>query len=304
MPEYIPSPHIMKQGDYTMRRVGNYFDQIYGSSYHPTMITFNEFCGLPESLFLYDDTFMQIPGYIQNAQDIEPIEDYARRFVVNYIMDEFKHNFLAMQDIERWATLFRNRCDSVCASFWAQVNMVNLMLAKDLEMDETHNSGMNIGNSNIMGGQTVNTDSTGHTESSGETTTKQDTTNTTTQDGSQREGTVTTVSAEDQLNADMEYDWTHAADNFREVKSRPAETAQHVEGTGTSNSISDSTNHSVSSTTANNSENNSTAKNIGDSTYTNKQFMQERQWAVDTARNLLPLEWLRTQLRPCFYQIY
>lgn len=37
---------------------------------------------------------------------------------------------------------------------------------------------------------------------------------------------------------------------------------------------------------------------------TNKQFMQEKQWAISTAQQLLPLTWLRQALRPMFYMLY
>jgi|GEM_PF-6510425 len=293
-----------KQGNFSLRRTNNYFDLVEGDFYHLTPITFHEFLSKPESLFMYDDDFMQIPAYIQLAADITPIEDGARQCVVNYIMDEFSHNLLGMEDYLRWADLFRNLCSSITAGFWSQVNMHDLMLAHELEMDNNMVSRTNTGNASRTGGQTTTTEQTGKSETTGHTTTVQDVDNTQSTDASSREANATVVRAADQLTDDIDYNWSDAADNVREVRSRAGDTNQHMESATDSESATESQSSSVSTSLMNNSADQNTNTGVENSELTNKMFMQERQWAIDTARNLLPLQWLRAQLRPMFYLIY
>lgn len=293
-----------RQSDYALRRTGNYFDLIEGNGYHAQPVTFTEFLSKPESLFMYDTTFMQIPGYIQQSAEIAPVEEDARQYVVDYIMKEFGHNLLGMQDYVRWATLFEHRCATLTAPFWAQVNMHDIMLARELEMDDNTITRTNIGNAARLGQQTTTTDQSGASETSGKTSTAQDVKNAQTTDGSNREANVTVVRANDQLTDDINYDWSEAADNVHEVRSRAGDTSQHMDSETNSESKTTSNSHSASvSSTDNNSEESKTTGNDVMS-MTNKMYMQEKQWAINTARDLLPLEWLRRQLRPLFYMIY
>lgn len=293
-----------KQGDYALRYTGNYFDLIEGDGYHSQPLTFHEFLSKPESLFMYDDTFMQIPGYIQKGAEIDDIEEAARQYVVNYIMDEFEHNLLGMQDYVRWSRLFEHRCAELTASFWAQVNMHDLMYAKDLEMDENTYTRTNTGNASRLGTQTTTTDATGKSTTSGDTTTSQDITNTQSTDSSTREANASVVRASDQISDDIDYNWSDAADNVHEVRSRAGDSLQHMDSTTNSESTTESESHSVSVSATDNSAEQNTAKGIEDNLLTNKMFMQEKQWAINTARDLFPLAWLRQALRPMFYMIY
>ncbi len=294
----------VNQGDFTLRYTGNYLDQIYGFGYHLQPITFHEFLSKPESLFMYDDTFMQVPGYVQSTQEIMPVEEQARQFVVSYIMDEFEHKILGMQDYVRWATLFKHRCEAISPSFWSQVNMISLMTSKDLEIDENTYNRTNTGNASRLGGQTTTTDQTGSSITEATANTSQDVTNTQETDTSSREGVATVIRAENQLTDDLDYNWSDAADNIREVRSRNGDTKQHMESQSQTNSTTNTQNNGTSTTTMNNSEDQNTSTGSDVQSLTNKMFMQERQWAIDTARNLLPLEWLRAQLQPMFYMIY
>lgn len=81
------------QGNYEVRRTNNYLDLVEGRSYHATPITFAEFLTKPESLFFYEDTFFQIPGYIQQGAEIQAIEEAARKTVIQYIIDEFETGY-------------------------------------------------------------------------------------------------------------------------------------------------------------------------------------------------------------------
>lgn len=292
------------QGDYALRKTGNYLDLVEGDGYHLQPLTFHAFLSKSESLFMYDDSFMQIPGYIQEASKITLIEEPARKYVVDYIMDEFEHNLLGMQDYVRWATLFEHKCASLTPAFWAQVNMHDLMMAYELEMDDNSITRTNTGNATRLGGQTTKTDQTGKSKTVGKSSTKQDIDNKQTSDTSSREGTATVVRAESQLTDDLQYNWSDAADNIHEVRSRPGDSNQHMESNVESESATESESHSEAVVSLNNSkdETKNTAKE--ESQLTNKMFMQEKQWAINTARELFPLEWLRLQLRPLFYMIY
>lgn len=292
------------QGEYTVRKTNNYMDLIDGRNYHATPLTFAEFLAKPESLFIYDDSFFQIPGYIQQEAEVQAIEEEARQAVVEYIIDSFEDRLLGMQDYVRWGKLFKNRCMSLTPSFWAQVNMIDLMMAKDLEMDQNSISRENTGTRSITG--TGATETVGHseTENIGHQENVQDIDNTQSSDTSTREANATVVRADDQLESDIQYDWSEAADNVHEIRNRAGDSHQHMESQtdSTTNSTTDST-----STTTRQNEN--TAESSGGTAeetqnMTNKQFMQERQWAVNTARDLLPLEWLNANLRGMFYLIY
>ena len=293
-----------KQGDFALRRTNNYFDLVDGNHYHLTPITFHEFLTKPESLFIYDDDFMQVPGYIQRSADIAPIEEGARQFVVGYIMDEFSHNLLGMQDYLRWADLFRNLCASITPAFWSQVNMHDLMLAHELEMDANTISRTNTGNASRVGGQTTTTEQAAKSATTGRTSTVQDVDNMQSTDTSSREANATVVRAADQLSNDIDYNWSDAADNVREVRSRAGDAKQHMESATDSESSTASQSNSVSTSSMNNSADQNTNTGVENQELTNKMFMQERQWAIDTARQLLPLQWLRQQLRPMFYLLY
>lgn len=293
-----------RQGDYTLRRTGNYFDQIEGIDYHLQPLTFHEFLQKPESNFMYDPTFFQIPQYIQQDAQIAPIEEDARQYVVNYIMDEFEHNLLGMQDYVRWAKIFEHRCASVTASFWAQVNMHDLMLAHELEMDDNTVTRTNTGNAVRLGTQTTTADQNGESETTGKTATKQSIANTQSTDASTREANATVVRAADELNEEIHYDWSDAADNVHEVRSRAGDTLQKMDSETNSESKTTSSSHSVTTSRMDDNSEQSTATSHDVMSMTNKMYMQEKQWAINTARDLFPLEWLRLKLRPLFYMIY
>lgn len=293
-----------KQNDYALRHTGNYFDLVEGPGYHLQPLTFHEFLSKPESFFMYDEAFMQIPGYIQQGALVAPIEESARQYVVQYIMDEFEHNLLGMQDYVRWAKLFRNRCASLTPAFWAQVNMHDLMMAHELEMDQNTVTRTNTGNAARLGTQTTITDQTASSSTSGHTASTQDIGNTQDSDSYSREANASVVRAGDQLTDDLDYNWSDAADNIHEVRSRAGDTTQRMESTTDSESTTQSQAHSVATSSTDNTSEENTARGNEVQDMTNKQFMQEKQWAIETARHLLPLEWLRQALRPMFYLIY
>jgi hypothetical protein len=295
---------VQDPSGYELRYVGNYRDLAFGHGYHPQPIPFHEFLVKPESMFMYEDNFMQIPGDVQSSAEIAPIEETARLYVVNYIMDHFENELLSLQDYAHWATLFRHKCDSVCPGFWAQVNMINLMLAKDLEMDQNDIERSNTGSGMLTGGQTVTTDAEGTSATHGTVENVQDVTNTQTSDSSSRDATATTLPAEGIVSDGIDYDWRTAADAVHETRSRQGDSKQHIEGNTTSDSTTESNNHSVSTTAMNNQENITRGTQNEKQNLTNKMFMQEKQWAINTARDLLPLDWLAQQLAPCFYQLY
>ena len=293
-----------KQSEYELRETNNYFDLIDGLEYHSQPLTFHEFLSKPESLFIYEDSFFQIPLYIQQGANINPIEESARQFVVQYIIDEFEHFLLGMQDYVRWGKLFQNRCAYITASFWAQVNMHDLMFAHELEMDDNTITRIQSGNASRVDKQTTTTNQTASTATTANTTTTQDIDNTQSTDSSNREANATLVRASDQLTDDINYNWSDAADNVHEVLSRAGDTNQHMESSTDSSSNTQSQAYNVSTSNLDDSseENASTANETMQ--LTNKMFMQEKQWAINTARDLLPLTWLKQQLRPMFYLIY
>ncbi len=293
-----------KQSNYALRNTGNYFDLIEGNNYHLQPISFHEFLSKPESLFMYEETFMQIPGYIQAGADLGEIEESARQWVVNYIMNEFEHNLLGMQDYVRWATLFEHKCASLAPAFWAQVNMHDVMFAFELETDQNAFSRENTGNTSRLGTQTSTTDQQANSKTTGKTKSSQDTGNTQTTDTSTREATASVIHAEDQLTEDIDYNWSDAADNVHEIRSRNGDTKQHSESETESESETNSTSHSVSAHDTTNSMEENVIRSNETQDLTNKQFIQERQWAIATAQQLIPLEWLRQNLRPMFYLLY
>ena len=75
------------QGNYTLRKTNNYFDLIEGRNYHAEPLTFAEFLAKPESLFIYEPSFFQVPGYVQQGAEVQAIEDEAREYVVDWIID-------------------------------------------------------------------------------------------------------------------------------------------------------------------------------------------------------------------------
>lgn len=293
-----------RQGRYSLRRTDNHFDLIEGRNYHLEPLTFHEFLSKPESLFMYDASFMQIPAYIQNEAEIQEIEESARQFVVQFIIDEFEDRLLGMQNYVRWAKIFKDRCASLCPSFWAQVNMVNLMYAKDLEMDENTVERENTGNRSVTGSGGTTTEGHSETLSSGHQENTQDIDNTQSSDTSTREANATVVRADDQLGNDLSYEWSDAADNVHEIRNRAGDSHQHMESTSDSSTASQT--DSNSTTTRNSEETAETSGGTSTETakVTNKQFIQERQWAIATARDLLPLEWLKAGLKDLFYLIY
>lgn len=293
-----------KQSDYHLRYTGNYFDNIHGIGYHSQPLTFHEFLEKPEALFVYESEFMQIPGYIQQAQEILPIEEQARQFVTSYLMDEFDALFLGMQDYVRWSKLFEHRCAELAPSFWSQVNMIDLMIAKDLEMDDNTITRTQQGNATNLGGSTAETVAASTTDASGQVKTVQDIDNTQSTDSSTREANASVVRATDQLTDEIDYQWSDAADNVHEIRTRAGDQNQHTESQVDSTNTSSTNSNSTTTNMMNNAQqtNQSTSNDI--MSMTNKMFMQERQWAIDTARLLTPLTWLRNALRPMFYLIY
>jgi len=292
------------QSDYALRRTSNYLDMIEGRGYHATPLTFVEFLAKPESLFIYEPGFFQIPRYIQQDAELREIEEEAREYVVNFICEEFEHKLLGMQDYVRWAKLFRNRCDSLTLAFWAQVNMHDLMFAKDLEMDDNEIERIGTGLSSRTGTGTSTTVGNSTTEGKGQQRTTQDIDNAQLTDSSTREAHATVVRASDQVSDDVEYNWSDAADNVHEIRNRSGDTRQHMESVTDSENASTTNSNSTTEQMSNNSSDTSNTTGKEFSRLTNKQFMQEKQWAINTARELLPLEWLRNSLRPMFYLLY
>ncbi len=292
------------QGEYWLRFTGNYTDQMFGVGKHEQLIPFHEFLGKAESAFMYLPTYMQIPGYIPSEVGVQPVEEAARQYVANYIMNEFEHMLLGMEDYVRWAKLFENKCADVSQAFWSQVNMISLMTAAELEMDETHGTNTSLGTGVRTGEQTTTSTGEGTSSTTGQVKTVQDSDTSQSTDNVSRDATATTVSAEDQLTEEVQYDWTHAADNVHETRSRSGDSNVHMESTVDSTSTTNSTQQSNSSTQFGNIQDENQNTITSEQNYTNKMFMQERQWAIDTARTLLPLEWLRQQLRPMFYMLY
>ena len=293
-----------RQSNYALRRTRNDFDLIEGQQYHLQPITFHEFLTKPESLFIFDESFMQIPPYIQSAASIPQIEEIAREATVQFIIDEFEDRLLGMQNYVRWAKLFKDRCMSLAPSYWAQVNMENLMFAKDLEMDENTVERENTGNRSVTGSGGTTTEGHSETLSTGHQENTQDIDNSQSTDTSTREANATVVRADDQLGNDLSYEWSDAADNVHEIRNRAGDSHQHMESTSDSSTASQT--DSNSTTTRNSEETAETSGGTSTETakVTNKQFIQERQWAIATARDLLPLEWLKAGLKNMFYMIY
>lgn len=292
------------QSDYELRQTNNYFDLVDGRNYHSTPLTFHEFLSKPESLFFYEDSFFQVPGYIQAGAELQQIEESARQYVVQYLINEFEDKLLGMQDYVRWGKLFKNRCDSLTLAFWAQVNMHDIMFGKDLEMDDNEIERIGSGTSQRTGTGSSTTAGTSKTDGSGHQTTTQDIDNTQSTDSSTREANATVVRAEDQLTANVEYNWNDAADSVHEIRNRSGDTHQHMESATDSTSTSSTESNSTTSQVSNNQDETSSSTGTERQHMTNKMFMQERQWAIDTARQLLPLTWLTQALRPMFYMIY
>lgn len=293
-----------KQGDYALRRTRNYFDNVQGLGFHEQPITFHEFMTKPESLFMFESDFLQIPGYVQQSAEILPIEEEAREFVLEYIIKHFEHMMLGMQDYVHWADIFRNKCASLAPSFWAQVNMINLMYAKDLEQDETQTRNKNTGGTTRKGATTVQGTTTNESTTEGSTTQDQTVKNKQETDSYTRGANATVVRAEDQLTDEIQYDWSDAADAVQEQRSRNGDTTQTIHGSTVSNQRTNGSTTSESTSSMANTADQTTNTGESASNYTNKMFMQEKQWAIDTARQLMPLDWLASQLRPLFYLIY
>ncbi len=292
------------QQEYELRYVGNYFDQIYGFGTHPEPITFHEFLGKSESAFMYMPEFMQTPTYVPTDVGLHQIEEAARQATVEYIMTEFDRLFLGNQDYVRWAQLFENKCLEICPAYWAQVNLLSFMTSAELEQDEMHNIGTVTGNATRLGGQATEVTQSGTSSTVGEVKASQDNTATQTTDGVSRDAQATTLTAENEVTDEVEYDWTKGTDNVRESHTRAGDTEQHMESQTNSTSTTDTSNTSNSVTSFNNMQDQNQSTNENTSEYTNKQFAQERRLFVDVARDLLPLAWLRAQLRPMFNMIY
>lgn len=293
-----------KQGDYALRRTGNYTDLIQGNGWHSTPITFNEFLSKPESMFIYEPEFMQVPDYIHRRLEILDIEEQARQFVVDYIVDEFEELLLGSQNYVAWARRFKNRCNNLSAAFWAQVNMTSLMTAKELEYDDNSITRTNTGGvkRNATGQTTTTGDST--TNSTINQTVTQDITNQQTTDATSREATVTTLPTDGQLTSEVEFDWTQSADNAHEVRSRAGDSNQHMETQTNGTNNSNTTSNSVTEQNSSNAGEQSTQTGKENMLMTNKMFMYEREKGIQNAAMLQPLEWLRANLRPMFYMIY
>lgn len=259
---------------------GNFFDLAEGDSYDVNLLTFNDFLKEPDSEFFFSDDFFQIPGYEQEILGMAAIPAYARDAVRRYIFDEFENRFLGMEDYRYWGRRFKQKCEELAVPFWSQVNMQSIMRAADLEMDETSGAQSNTREVKGSGGQKTTAKQTNE----GTATDKQ------LNDSSSRTAHRTTVATDDIVSEDMEVDWSEAADDFGETRTKSGDMQRDSSSSG--ETVTESNNDSTQTVTdisANSSE------------YTNKQFMQERRMAIETARGLLPKAWLRAQLAGMFY---
>jgi hypothetical protein len=271
---------VNTQGAYAFPEVGNYLERVEGDSYQLSPLTFHEFLTKPDSAFFFSDEFFQIPQYEREILSMDSIPEYAREAIRQFIVDEFEDRLLGMEDYRRWGRKFRQKCEQLTVPFWAQVNMASIMRAVDLEMDETTSTRTNTSQHGNTGGQTTKTEQA----SNGATLGKQLT------DASARTATLTTVAAGDIVSDDIDVDWSKAADDMQETRTRAGDTEQK------SNSASNAT------TVVSNNSNATTTNIASDSSeYTNKQFMQERKYAIETAQNLMPRAWLKTQLSGMFF---
>lgn len=292
------------QGDYQLRRTRNYFDLVDGWGFHNQPITFFEFMAKPEADFMWLPSFMQVPDYVQKAAEIQPIEEEAREFVRDYIMDEFAHNLLGMQNYVLWADKFRNKCASIAASFWAQVNMHDLMFAKELETDKTMTHNQDTGGTIRKGAQVTEVQQNNDATTTGNTTSDQTVDNTQITDSARRTANADTLRAADQLTNELQHQWDEAANNIQETRERAGDTRQTIHGETHSDTTTNSSSNSTSTARMENSADENMRKGQSNSEYTNKMFMQEKQWAIETAQQLMPLTWLKNQLRPMFYLLY
>lgn len=272
-----------RQGSYSLPETGNTFDLVDGFSYHLSPISFYEFLSKPESLFFFDNTFFQIPQYELELLERDPIPDFAIEAVRLYIIRSFKRRLIGRQDYLAWSELFQNHLEEIRIPFWAQVNLQSLMTAQELEMDDLTTTRMNVGNSSSAGGQVVNSSQNSN----------QNTTNKQTTDSSARNANLTAVATGDIITDDLTYDWSEAANDFAEARTRAGDTTQETNAGGSANSKTDNTSSGQNS-------------NISTETseITNKQFTQERKILVETAQALMPLRWLKVQLEPCFWGLY
>ena len=242
-----------------LNNTGNFFDQVEEDSYSADLLTFGQFLQL-ESKFFFSDDFFQIPQYEREILDMPAIPDYACEAVRRFIFDEFENRFLGMDDYRRWGRKFRQKCEELAVPFWSQVNMQSVMRATELEMDETTSTRANTREAKSSGGQKSTTSQLN--------------------DSSSRTANRTTVEAEDIVSVEMAVDWSEAADNYAETRTKAGDMQ------------TESNNDSVQSVTD---------IDTASSEYTNKQFMQERKLAIETAQGLLPKAWLRAQLAGIFF---
>jgi hypothetical protein len=259
---------------------GNYFELVEGDSYSADLLTFNEFLREPDSKFFFSDDFFQIPQYEREILGMDEIPDYAREAVRRYVFDEFEDRLLGMDDYRRWGRRFKQKCEELAVPFWSQVNMQSIMRAAELEMDENTNTQTRTHEVIGSGGQK----STVKQTNEGKASDKQLT------DTSSRTATRTTVSTDDIVSEDMTVDWSEAADKIDETRTKAGEMQRD-------------TNSSAESITETSNDSTQRVTDIASasSEYTNKQFMQERRWAIETAQGLLPKAWLRTKLAGMFY---
>ncbi len=295
---------MLGQNEYELRFVGNYFDQLYGPGYHPEPITFHEFLSKAESAFMYTPDYMQTPTYVPTDVGLHAIEEAARQATVEYIMTEFDRMFLGNQDYVRWAQLFENKCLEICPAYWSQVNLLSFMTSAELEKDENHSISTMTGHGTRLGGQSTEVIASGTSETKGKVTSVQDTDSSQSTDSTSRSANATVLTTENEVSDDVEYDWTKAADNMSETRTKAGDTNVHTEGTTDSTSKTDTSNVSNSVTQFNNMQDQNNSTNEMNQDYTNKQFAYEREVFVKVARDLLPLTWLRDQLRPMFNMIY
>jgi hypothetical protein len=273
---------MINQVGYRLPLVDNYLTLKDGDSYSLSPISFHEFLSKSdaESQFFFSDRFFQIPQYERDKLEMVEIPDYARDAIRQYIIAEFENRLIGKQDYRSWGKRFEQRCISLTVPFWAQVNMQSIMTSKELETDENTSTRINTSENDNTGSQKTSTGQKGN----GTNLSQQ------LSDSSSRSAQLTAVNTGDVVDSSLEVDWSQAADDFNETRTRAGDLQQKSE------------NESISVTEVSNGGNTKATTISSDTAeYTNKQFMQERQWAIQTAQTLMPLEWLKTQLSGMFF---
>lgn len=289
-----------------MRWTGNWSDSLFGPGDYVEHITFHELLAKKEGAFISDPGFMQIPKYVQVIQDMPEIEEDSRQAVVEAIIRQYDERLIAMQNYVRWAKLFQNRCEDLTPAFWAQVNMISTMNADELELDENTTERRNMGESDTKSLSKNAQKTLTENEGKRSTTTNQITESLPVSASSSIEASATMVRDENALADDLDYAWSKGADSVHEVKTTASASKVLITTDGANNFVIDATKGKTTSFGANSSVGKSTNTGISVETskLTNKQFMQERRLAVETARDIRPLLWLFSQLDDCFYGVW